>query len=82
MGTIILNMFGCKDHFISHLEFHRPMRAIYFHSHSLVGKRQIGLCLSQAHLHPFKCDLHSFIHCLGQSTHHQRRRQGWVDDRI
>ena len=53
--------------------------AIYYYSNSLLGKRQIGLCLSQARLHPFKSDLHNFICCLGQSTRHQRCKQNWVD---
>ena len=82
VGTIILDMFRSQDHFITHIVFHRPARAIYYRSHSLLGKRQIGLCLSQRRLHPFQSDLHSFIRCLGQSTYHQRRRQNRVDARI
>ena len=79
VGTIILDILCSKDHFITHIEFHRPAGAIYCCSHSLLGKRQIGLCLSQGRLHPFKSDLHNFIHCLGKSTRHQRRRKNWVD---
>ena len=82
VGTIILDMFCSQDHFITHSIVHRLARAIYCCSHSLLGKRQIDLCLSQGRLHPFQSDLHSFIRCLGQSTRHQRRRQHWVDARI
>ena len=82
VGTIIPDILRSQDHFITHSIFHRPARAIYYCSHSLLGERQIGLCLSQGRLHPFQSDLHNFIPCLGQSTRHQRRRQTWVDARI
>ena len=69
-GTIIFDMLCSKDYFITHIVFHRPAWAIYYYSHWLLGKHQIGLCLNQGRLHPFKCDLHNFIRCHGKSIRH------------